>query len=457
MTGTRALDGLDSHALTRTFKNGNVRMSEMTRRLVVFVFGLLASLLSGNGVAVQTAPYFPLNDNASWAGRINGLSAYTVTVSPGVFDVNGYPTKRIVYSPGTVFSYYSNDVAGIRVHREVLQALPVPGCGVTDLTTTYSPPLSYVPAEVVVGGTYSSSGTALIEASGCVSVAVTYSVISSVSGAELITVPLGMFVAVKLVMTVNVFLEGVLYGSDSQTLWLAPQVGVVKEFDPEAASTLELVSTNVVDSQPDPFSFNAVVSAPLGSQVISNAITVTGTTAPSPISVSGGEYRINGGAWLTTAGSVINGQRVEVRATTPNVNNSSATTILMIGGASAGFTVNSPFVADTTPDVFGFTPQTKVSSGTSLTSNSVTVTGINVAVAVSVSGGSYSVNGGAFTSAPGTVRSGDTVTVRLTSPSTDNTRSCAAISIGDLQTPFCVTTGPLGMGLGQIFQLLLDD
>jgi hypothetical protein len=190
---------------------------------------------------------------------------------------------------------------------------------------------------------------------------------------------------------------------------------------------------------------------------VSNAITVTGTTAPSPIGVTGGEYRINGGAWLTQSGSVSNGQRVEVRAITPNVNNSSATATLTIGGLSAGFTVNSPFEADTTADAFSFTPQRRVASNTAFTSQTITVTGINVTVPLSVTGGSYSVNGGAFTSGAATVRNGDSVTLRVTSPRTDNTRTCAVVSIGDVQAPFCVTTGPLGLDLREAFQLLLGD
>ncbi len=39
-------------------------------------------------------------------------------------------------------------------------------------------------------------------------------------------------------------------------------------------------------------------------------------------------------------------------------------------------------------------------------SNEVTITGIEIAVPIKISGGSYSVNGGAFTSADGMIASG---------------------------------------------------
>ncbi len=44
-------------------------------------------------------------------------------------------------------------------------------------------------------------------------------------------------------------------------------------------------------------------------------------------------------------------------------------------------------------------------------SNSITVSGINVASPISVSGGEYSINGGAFTAVLGNVKNGDSVRV----------------------------------------------
>ncbi|WP_235209341.1 hypothetical protein [Methylobacter sp. BBA5.1] len=60
---------------------------------------------------------------------------------------------------------------------------------------------------------------------------------------------------------------------------------------------------------------------------------------------------------------------------------------------------------DTTPAPFFFTDQTDVALDTVVTSNTITVSGINASTAISVSGGLYSRNGGAFTSASGSVTS----------------------------------------------------
>ncbi len=59
---------------------------------------------------------------------------------------------------------------------------------------------------------------------------------------------------------------------------------------------------------------------------------------------------------------------------------------------------------------------------------------------ITISNGEYSVNGGAFTSAPGTVHTDDEVVIRTTSAATYNTRVLAAYSIGTANGAFAVTT-----------------
>lgn len=113
-------------------------------------------------------------------------------------------------------------------------------------------------------------------------------------------------------------------------------------------------------------------------------------------------------------------------------------TVLMTGAKSVTATFNPP--PDTAPDPFSFTPQTGVPVNTLLASNSITVLGINTATAISVAGGEYSVNGGPFTAAAGTVMNGDTVRVRLNSASTPSTTTSATLTIGGVSAAFNVTT-----------------
>jgi hypothetical protein len=92
---------------------------------------------------------------------------------------------------------------------------------------------------------------------------------------------------------------------------------------------------------------------------------------------------------------------------------------------------------DTTPD---FINQTGVALSTTVTSNQLTVLGINTATSISITGGTYSINGGSYTSDSGTVNNGDTVTVQLTSSGSYSTTVDATLTIGGVSNTFSVTT-----------------
>jgi hypothetical protein len=72
----------------------------------------------------------------------------------------------------------------------------------------------------------------------------------------------------------------------------------------------------------------------------SNAITVSGINSPASISVSAAassEYRINNGSYVSTPGTVSNGDTVRVRHTSASTNSTTTTTTLTIGGVSGSF------------------------------------------------------------------------------------------------------------------------
>ena len=76
-------------------------------------------------------------------------------------------------------------------------------------------------------------------------------------------------------------------------------------------------------------------------------------------------------------------------------------------------------ITDNTPVAVTFTPSSGTTAGETRTSNTITVYEVTAPVTVSVSGGTgaqYSKNGGAYTSAAGTVTNGDTITLQATSP-----------------------------------------
>lgn len=123
-----------------------------------------------------------------------------------------------------------------------------------------------------------------------------------------------------------------------------------------------------------------------------------------------------------------------------------------VGGSQSGTvqgTVSAP--ADTTPNAFDLGgPVTGVGTSVNVFSNTITVSGINAATSISVSGtGSpaYSKNGGAFTSSSGTVVNGDTVQVRVTSSTSSTTSVTATLNIGGVTDTFTATTA-VGGGAG---------
>jgi hypothetical protein len=95
---------------------------------------------------------------------------------------------------------------------------------------------------------------------------------------------------------------------------------------------------------------------------------------------------------------------------------------------------------DTCPNNFVFGDVTGAALSTSFTSTVVGIYEINIATPISITGGEYRINGGAFTSVAGTVNNNDLVEVRQTSSATPSTLTVATLTVGCRVVPFNVTT-----------------
>lgn len=151
------------------------------------------------------------------------------------------------------------------------------------------------------------------------------------------------------------------------------------------AVTVAGVTTTGCDTTPNPFRFTAQANVLLNTLVESNAITISGINAPAPISVTGGEYQINGGPWTSLAAStngsiaakgrfgvaggkvvtVTNGQTVKVRHVSAAVSNTSVNTTLTIGGVSGIFT-STTTAANAAPTITNLPNVTGVKSASSV-------------------------------------------------------------------------------------------
>lgn len=92
---------------------------------------------------------------------------------------------------------------------------------------------------------------------------------------------------------------------------------------------------------------------------------------------------------------------------------------------------------DTTPDQFTFTDQSGVALSSTITSAPITVVGIDAPATITVTGGTYDINGsGTFVSTAGTVNNGDTVRARHTSSASYLTTVNTVVTIGGVSDTF---------------------
>jgi predicted extracellular nuclease len=214
----------------------------------------------------------------------------------------------------------------------------------------------------------------------------------------------------------------------------------ISDHDPQIAS-FRIVAD---DASPDAFAFAPVVDVAVDALVESNEITVSGINVPTAITVAGGEISINGGSYVAMFGLLVNdGDRVRVRVRAAGAFATAASTTVGIGDQSATFTVTT-VAADSTPNAFTFGSVGAARFNSVHVSPPVTVGGINTAAPISVGGGAqYSINGGTFTSLPGTVRPGDAVRLRGQADNRFNSTTVFTATIGGITGRFEITTRKL--------------
>jgi len=73
--------------------------------------------------------------------------------------------------------------------------------------------------------------------------------------------------------------------------------------------------------------------------VLSETIHISGLSSAAPITVTGGEYSVDGGAFTAQPGTISNGQSVQMRATAPVMPFSSTVAYLRVGMLTQAFRV----------------------------------------------------------------------------------------------------------------------
>lgn len=194
------------------------------------------------------------------------------------------------------------------------------------------------------------------------------------------------------------------------------------------------------DTTPDAFTFNDQTGIALDIPTESNIVTITGINSPAAISVDTGEYRIDGGAYTSAPGTINNGQTVQLRQTSSASNSTAVSMTLDVGGVTDNWSVTTVGAGDTTPDSFVFNDQNNIALSTQTESNIVTITGIDTPTPISVSSGEYRINGGAYTSAAGTISNNQNVQLRQTSSASFSTPVSMTLDVGGVTDDWVVTT-----------------
>ena len=89
-------------------------------------------------------------------------------------------------------------------------------------------------------------------------------------------------------------------------------------------------TTTAGDIIPDAFYFINKDNQPPNTYVTSNTVLISGITSPSPISITNGEFRIDGGNWVTT-GSIDNGETLQLRILTASTLSTAKTLSITLG------------------------------------------------------------------------------------------------------------------------------
>lgn len=202
-----------------------------------------------------------------------------------------------------------------------------------------------------------------------------------------------------------------------------------------------VVTTRSEDVIPDAIVFDPVTGAELSTATESNTITISGidTTATLNVTATGLQYSKNSGAYTATAGTVVLGDTIKVRLTSSGSYSDPATGTLTVAGIPSAFSVTTR-AADTTPAAFSFTDVTDAEISTLTESDAITVSGIEIAVSFTVTGGEAEKNDSGTWATSGTVVATDTVKLRVTSASEYEAAVSTTLNINGVSDTFTVTT-----------------
>jgi hypothetical protein len=193
------------------------------------------------------------------------------------------------------------------------------------------------------------------------------------------------------------------------------------------------VEMDVPDSDPDLFTFDSIAEAETSTVYTSNTVTITGLETSVTLQASNGASTSkNGGTFNTSNKTINNNDTVRVRMTSSGTFNTLKTSTVQVGSASAAFKITTKSEPAQIPNSFDFNDVSNANLNTTITSNSVTITGITQPVPVSAPTNGFlsSVNGGNFNTNAKTISNGQTIRLRYTTSGNTGETVTSSVVVG---------------------------
>jgi len=147
----------------------------------------------------------------------------------------------------------------------------------------------------------------------------------------------------------------------------------------------EDVTPPAPDGNPDSFTIDDINNANPSQVYISNPFTVSGINIPVEISISDGEYSIDGGSYTSNVWSVSEGSAIRVRLESSSQSEWIASATVTIWWVSGDYTITT-ITIDNSIDDFDFPSITDAQTWALYISESREISGINVPLTVSITG-----------------------------------------------------------------------
>lgn len=456
ITGTGATYNINGGSYTSS--NGSVNNGDTIQlrhegpvnynasRTATITIGGVSDSRTVTTVAADTTPdAFNVGSNVTNAALSTNYDSLTVTVgglsvgtSVSVSTTNGTYSKNGGAYTAVSGNVVNGDTLVLRIQSSSSPATPITGTlnigGVTDSRTVTTLAADTTPDAFDIGADVTGAATNAQYTSSTITVS-------------------GINTSVSLSVTNGVYSKNFSpYGSASGTAVAGDQVTfrmfASSNFSTAKTGTLTIggtsdsrtITTGSADTSPDPFNVGADVTNAALSTNYTSSVTVSGINTSVSVSVTGASYSINGGAYTTSAGTVSNGDSVSLRITS-----SASFSTQVIGVLTIGDQIDSRRVTtldgDSTPNAFNVGADvTGASLSTNYDSSLITISGINVSASVSATNGSYSKNGGAYTSSSGSVVNGDTLVFRIQSSSSPATGVTGTLNVGGVTDSRTITT-----------------